>query len=198
LSDRYSLMKEVEEKVQQCSRCPLFEQRNHPVPGEGDLQSPIVFVGEGPGAEEDKSGRPFVGKAGNLLVEILKAVSLRREDVYITNIVKCRPPQNRTPTFAEMETCFPFLQAQLCILQPRLIVTLGSAPLSFLLQDKNVRITRQRGVKLPYKGGMEIFPMFHPSYLLRNASKAPGSPKFLTWKDIQEVRRLYDTYREEN
>ncbi len=165
------------------------------VPGEGDINSPIVFVGEGPGREEDLSGQPFVGRAGKLLTEILSAVKLSRKNVYITNIVKCRPPNNRTPLFEEMESCFPFLLSQLQVINPKLIVTLGSASLSYLLEKKNISITKMRGEIIHWKYGIDIFPMFHPSYLLRNQSKEPGSPKYLTWSDIKEVRRLFDEFK---
>jgi len=189
------LMSEIELSISQCKKCSLHETRANTVPGEGDIHSPVVFVGEGPGAEEDSTGRPFVGRAGKLFEEILKAVSFSREDVFITNIVKCRPPNNRNPMSDEMNSCAPFLFSQLQIINPILIVTLGAVPLSFLLEKKNVRITSMRGQMIEYKDGVMIFPMFHPSYLLRNPSKAKGSPKYLTWQDIQEVKRIYDEYR---
>jgi DNA polymerase len=185
-------MKEIEESVCSCTRCTLAHTRTLAVPGEGTLQAKIVFVGEAPGKDEDVSGRPFVGAAGKLLTSILKAVSIEREDVYITNIIKCRPPDNRTPTIDEMNTCSHFLIAQLQVIQPKLIVTLGSSSLSFFLQRPGIMITQIRGTFQEWEGGIPIFPMFHPSYLLRNASKAEGSPKALTWKDIKEVRRVFD------
>jgi len=119
-------------------------------------------------------------------------VVIAREEVYIGNIIKCRPPENRTPTMEEMKACAPFLLAQLQVVQPRLIVTLGASSLSFFLSGREIKITEMRGKYQQWEGGIPIFPMFHPSYLLRNASKAPGSPKALTWSDIQEVRRVYE------
>lgn len=193
--NRLNLIKEIESSISQCKKCPLYEGRTLTVPGEGDINSPIVFVGEGPGREEDLSGQPFVGRAGKLLTEILSAVKLSRKNVYITNIVKCRPPNNRTPLFEEMESCFPFLLSQLQVINPKLIVTLGSASLSYLLEKKNISITKMRGEIIHWKYGIDIFPMFHPSYLLRNQSKEPGSPKYLTWSDIKEVRRLFDEFK---
>jgi DNA polymerase len=188
-------MSEIEETINQCTKCPLHETRANTVPGEGNIYSPVVFVGEGPGADEDATGRPFVGRAGKLFEEILKAVSFSREDVFITNVVKCRPPNNRNPMPDEMMSCAPFLFSQLQVINPILIVTLGAVPLSFLLEKKTVRITSMRGNLIEYKDGVMIFPMFHPSYLLRNPSKTKGSPKYLTWQDIKEVKRIYDEHR---
>jgi len=189
-------MSEVEAAISVCQKCPLSETRNKTVPGEGNIHSPVVFIGEGPGAEEDETGRPFVGKAGRLFEEILKAVSFSRDDIYITNVVKCRPPNNRNPMQDEMNLCSSFLFSQLQIINPYLIVTLGAVPLSFLLDKKNIRITSMRGQLIPYKEKTMLFPMFHPSYLLRNPSKAKGSPKFFTWQDIQEVKRIYEQHRQ--
>ncbi|MDN5360450.1 MAG: uracil-DNA glycosylase [Thermotogaceae bacterium] len=189
------IMSEIEETINQCTKCPLHETRANTVPGEGNIHSPVVFVGEGPGADEDAAGRPFVGRAGKLFEEILKAVSFSREDVFITNVVKCRPPNNRNPMPDEMMSCAPFLFSQLQVINPILIVTLGAVPLSFLLEKKTVRITSMRGNLIEYKDGVMIFPMFHPSYLLRNPSKTKGSPKYLTWQDIKEVKRIYDEHR---
>jgi len=189
------IMSEIEETINQCTKCPLHETRANTVPGEGNIYSPVVFVGEGPGADEDATGRPFVGRAGKLFEEILKAVSFSREDVFITNVVKCRPPNNRNPMPDEMMSCAPFLFSQLQVINPILIVTLGAVPLSFLLEKKTVRITSMRGNLIEYKDGVMIFPMFHPSYLLRNPSKTKGSPKYLTWQDIKEVKRIYDEHR---
>lgn len=189
------IMTEIEASISQCEKCPLYETRTNTVPGEGNIYSPVVFVGEGPGADEDSTGRPFVGRAGKLFEEILKAVSFSREDVFITNVVKCRPPNNRNPMPDEMNSCSPYLFSQLQVINPVLIVSLGAVPLSFLMGKKNIRITSMRGKLIEYKDGIMIFPMFHPSYLLRNPSKTKGSPKYLTWQDIQEVKRIYDEHR---
>ena len=189
-------LKQLESLVSRCSKCRLSEGRLHTVFGEGVVPARLMVIGEGPGAEEDVTGRPFVGKAGRLFDEILKAVSFSRDDIYITNVVKCRPPNNRNPMPDEMNLCSPFLFSQLQIINPILIVTLGAVPLSFLLDKKNIRITSMRGQLIPYRENTMLFPMFHPSYLLRNPSKAKGSPKFLTWQDIQEVKKIYDQHRQ--
>jgi DNA polymerase len=186
--NRIELLKKIEDKINTCKACSLCETRNLTVPGEGDINSPVVFIGEGPGAEEDETGRPFVGRAGRLLMDILKSVSLEREQVFISNIVKCRPPNNRNPLPAEMNSCSQFLN-------PKLIVTLGAVPLAFLLEKKSVKITAMRGTMIDYKEGVKILPMFHPSYLLRNPSKSKGSPKYLTWLDIKEVKKFYEEHR---
>ncbi|MGC9771466.1 uracil-DNA glycosylase [Fervidobacterium islandicum] len=187
----------IEQRIHECQACPLWLQRTNVVPGEGNLHSPIMFVGEGPGEEEDKQGRPFVGKAGQLLTKILESVNIKREDVYITNVVKCRPPNNRVPTPMEIQSCSPFLIAQIEVINPRMIVPLGSTAASFFL-GKDEPITKIRGKEFVWKGGIIIFPMFHPSYLLRNPSKEKGSPKDLTWQDIKKVRKYYDEFLKGN
>uniref|UniRef100_A0A7V4KCT9 Type-4 uracil-DNA glycosylase n=2 Tax=Fervidobacterium pennivorans TaxID=93466 RepID=A0A7V4KCT9_FERPE len=191
------LMAIIEQRIRECQACPLWLQRTNVVPGEGNLHSPIIFVGEGPGEEEDKQGRPFVGKAGQLLTKILESVNIKREDVYITNVVKCRPPNNRVPTPLEIQSCSPFLIAQIEVINPRMIVPLGSTAASFFL-GKDEPITKIRGKEFIWKGGIIIFPMFHPSYLLRNPSKEKGSPKDLTWQDIKKVRKYYDEFLKGN
>lgn len=190
------MMDIIVERIKNCKACPLHENRTNVVPGEGNLDSPIMFVGEGPGEDEDLSGRPFVGRAGQLLTKILESVNIKREDVYITNIVKCRPPNNRTPTKEEASICSHYLFAQIEVINPRMIVTLGKPALELFL-GKSVAITKVRGNEFEWKGGIIIFPMFHPSYLLRNPSKAKGSPKDLTWQDIKRVRKYYDQFLKE-
>uniref|UniRef100_A0A7C5VJS7 Type-4 uracil-DNA glycosylase n=1 Tax=Fervidobacterium thailandense TaxID=1008305 RepID=A0A7C5VJS7_9BACT len=187
------LMQIVEERIRNCQDCPLGLLRTNAVPGEGNLYTPIMFVGEGPGEEEDLQGRPFVGKAGQLLTKILESVSIRREDVYITNVVKCRPPNNRVPTSLEIQSCSHYLLAQIEIITPRMIVPLGATAASFFLGTQE-SITKIRGTEFRWKGDIIVFPMFHPSYLLRNPSKEKGSPKDLTWQDIKKVRRYYDEF----
>jgi len=186
------IMIAISQKIEGCTACPLSMERTNAVPGEGSLESPVVFVGEAPGADEDASGRPFVGRAGQLLTKILESVNLSREDVYITNIVKCRPPKNRVPTYEEMKSCSPFLLSQLAVIKPKLIVTLGATALSFFLENEKVAITKCRGQLFDWYPGVKIFAMFHPSYLLRNPSRTPGSPKYLTWEDIKKVKKMYD------
>ena len=187
------LMAVIEGRIAQCQMCPLGLLRKNTVPGEGNLYSPILFVGEGPGEEEDNQGRPFVGKAGQLLTKILESVNIAREDVYIANMVKCRPPNNRVPTSLEIQSCSQYLLAQIEVINPRMIVPLGSTALNFFLGEDQ-QITKVRGKEFTWKGNIIIFPMFHPSYLLRNPSKEKGSPKDLTWQDIKKVRKYYDDF----
>lgn len=182
-------LEEIAERVRSCTRCGLAQGRTNAVPGEGDSNADLVFIGEGPGREEDKQGRPFVGRAGQKLDEIMDSVSLSRDEVFITNVVKCRPPENRNPRAAEISTCFPYLEAQIAAINPELIVTLGNSSTKFLL-DTEEGITSIRGQLYDWRGGIQIFPMFHPSYLLRNPSKEKGSPKHKTWKDIQKVQEI--------
>jgi len=178
-------------RVLSCMLCPLHETRTHVVFGEGDPDAEVLFVGEGPGEVEDNTGRPFVGPAGQKLDEVLASVGIPRESVYIANIVKCRPPGNRVPAKGEMEVCFPYLEAQIALINPSLIVTLGNTSTQWLMPDV-AGITKTRGTFLTWRGGIQIFPMFHPSYLLRYPSREKGSPKYLTWQDIQRVKAWVD------
>ncbi|OYD08509.1 uracil-DNA glycosylase [Paludifilum halophilum] len=176
----------VHQRYAGCTRCPLHERRTHIVMGEGNPESPLMFVGEGPGADEDRQGRPFVGRAGQLLDRMLEAAEIPRKDIFITNVVKCRPPGNRTPTEREMETCKAILREQFVAIRPVVIVTLGSAPTRSLI-DPQARITKVRGRWYERKG-VRMMPTFHPAYLLRN----PAS-KREAWEDFQAIR---DAYRE--
>src|SRR5512147_2290456 len=164
-----------------CRRCKLAGGRTNLVFGVGNPQARLVFVGEGPGADEDAKGEPFVGRAGQLLTEIItKGMKLRREDVYICNVVKCRPPNNRNPESDEIASCMPFLQRQVELVAPRVIVALGTFAAQTLLGVKTP-ITRMRGVWHEYRG-IKVMPTFHPAYLLRT----PGD-KRLVWADIKLV-----------
>lgn len=155
--------------TRQCYLCELSKTRKNVVFGEGNPQADLMFIGEGPGAMEDESGRPFVGRAGQLLTTIIENVlGLRREDVYIANIVKCRPPQNRVPTPSEAHSCKPYLTKQVELIKPRLIVSLGSTSYHYLTDDK-ASISRVRGQVFDL-WGIQLIPTFHPSYLLRNPS----------------------------
>ncbi|MEW5826848.1 MAG: uracil-DNA glycosylase [Candidatus Bipolaricaulota bacterium] len=181
----------LQDRVATCTACPLATTRTHTVFGEGTPNARLMFVGEGPGEVEDTTGRPFVGPAGQKLDEVLASVGIQREDVYITNVVKCRPPGNRVPARGEMTACFPYLEAQIALIQPVLVVTLGNTPTQWLLPEAP-GITQSRGKFFAWRGGILLFPMFHPSYLLRYPSKEKGSPKHLTWLDIQKVRAWLD------
>jgi DNA polymerase len=175
-----------------CRLCRLCESRTQVVFGEGSHQAKAIFIGEGPGENEDLQGRPFVGRAGQLLDQILAAAGIPRESVYITNMVMCRPPGNRTPQSDEIETCWPYLSRKLQLLCPQIIVALGNVPAQFFLKTTE-GITKLRGQFVSWKDNMEIFPMFHPSFLLRNPSREVGSPKYLTWQDIKKLKaRLHE------
>ncbi|MGC9322170.1 MAG: uracil-DNA glycosylase [Kosmotogaceae bacterium] len=189
---RKELLLELNSKISDCNLCPLSSSRTNTVPGEGSIETPVVFVGEGPGADEDASGKPFVGRAGELLTKILESVGLSRQDIFITNIVKCRPPKNRVPTADEQRACSAYLLSQLAVIKPKVIVALGATALSYFVAQDGIQITKVRGQLFDWIGGVKVFAMFHPSYLLRNASRAHGSPKSLTWEDIQKVRKMYD------
>lgn len=169
------------EVIGDCRRCPLAAGRTHIVFGVGNENADLMFVGEGPGRDEDLQGEPFVGRAGQLLTEIIaKGMKLRREDVYIANVVKCRPPQNRNPEFDEIASCIPFLSRQIDIVQPRVIVALGKFAAHTLLQT-TTPITRLRGQWHEYRG-IKLMPTLHPAYLLRNPAD-----KRLVWDDIKQV-----------
>jgi len=171
----------IREEIGDCRRCKLHKGRNSIVYGEGDPKAAIVFVGEGPGFEEDQQGRPFVGAAGQLLTDIIeKGMKIKRAEVYICNIVKCRPPNNRNPEPDEVEACIGFVKKQIAAINPRVIVTLGNVPTQNLLNTKQ-GITRMRGTWQEYNG-IPVMPTFHPSYLLRS----PGEKKWV-WIDIKKV-----------
>ncbi len=182
---------EAERQAKVCTKCRLHQSRTNVVFGEGSTTSPVIFIGEGPGEVEDSTGRPFVGPAGQKLTEILQSVRIPRESVYISNMVKCRPPGNRTPQPDEIETCWPYLEAQIRHIKPKIIVALGNVPAQYLLKTTE-GITTLRGRFFSWRDGIEIYCMFHPSYLLRNPSREPGSPKYLTWQDIKKLKERLD------
>ena len=178
---------ELEERVKNCKECKLCETRTNTVFGQGNRDSGVVLIGEGPGEDEDLQGLAFVGKAGQLLTQILEAGKISRDDVFIMNIVKCRPPENRTPTAEEMAKCSQHLEAQLALLRPMIVVCLGNTPMKWLLQTTE-GISKIRGKWFDWRGA-KLMPMFHPSYLLRNQSRAKGSPKDQTWMDVQALKK---------
>ena len=191
--DINAALDELKSRVQECRKCGLCEKRHNIVFGEGPTENcRVVIVGEGPGADEDATGRPFVGKAGMLLTSILQdGGKIPRDSLYITNVVKCRPPDNRNPTREEAAACNEFLEAQLLLLHPDIVVTLGNVPTQWLLKTTQ-GITSLRGQWVDWRG-IKLFPMFHPSYLLRNDSRAKGSPKDLTWHDIRALKAKIDS-----
>ncbi len=176
--------------IAQCTSCPLSKERTKTVFGQGDIKTDLVFIGEAPGADEDLSGEAFVGKAGQLLTKILGAAGISRNDVFITNVVKCRPPGNRIPTVDELISCNHFLETQIACISPKIIVTLGNTPTKWMLKTAE-GITSLRGKWFQWRG-IELMPLYHPSFLLRNQSRAKGSPKDQTWNDIKEVKRKWD------
>ena len=179
-----------EEALQGCRRCKLCEGRSTIVFGSGNPQAELVVIGEGPGADEDAQGLPFVGRAGQLLTRMLASVDLTREEVYITNTVLCRPPGNRNPEADELAACAPFLADKLSVIQPRVILTLGSVATQAMLRTKEP-IGKLRG-KLHQYGEAVLVPTFHPAFLLRN----PGQDyKRMAWDDLKLAKREYDTRR---
>lgn len=170
------------DEVKGCTRCRLCETRTNTVFGEGDPSARLMFVGEGPGENEDLEGRPFVGRAGQLLDKQIAAMGLRREQVFIANVVKCRPPGNRTPSPDEAATCQPYLERQIEIVRPRVIVTLGLTASQYLLQVKTT-MGRMRGNWHFYRG-VKVMPTFHPAYILRSYTR---EVREAVWSDLQKV-----------
>ncbi|HEY9647160.1 MAG TPA: uracil-DNA glycosylase [Chroococcidiopsis sp.] len=189
----YTSMEEIKTHCNSCQRCVLGEGRTHAVIGRGSLQASIMIVGEGPGENEDLTGMPFVGKSGQLLDKILASVNLTEEDVFICNIVKCRPPGNRAPTTDEMDACRPYLLEQIRMVDPRIILLTGASSVKGITGIKE-GITKIRGRWIEWEG-RQCMPIFHPAYLLRNQSREKGSPKWLMWQDIQAVRDRLDELR---
>lgn len=187
-------LKIIQDDIGECTRCRLHEGRNKIVFGDGNPKSKLVFVGEGPGADEDAQGLPFVGRAGQLLTDMIEktavgeGIPIKRQDVYICNVVKCRPPGNRAPEADEMETCGQFLQRQLKAIQPKAICVLGATAAKALL-DSPLGITKMRGEWHEWNG-IQVMPTFHPSYLLRAYNK---EAKRLAWEDLKKVLHyVYD------
>ena len=177
---------EIHTEIGNCIRCPLHQERTHVVHTEGNRKARLMFVGEAPGADEDAQARPFVGRAGQLLTKIIEAIGMKREEVLIGNVNRCRPPGNRPPTAEEASVCKPFLLREIATVQPEVIVVLGNTAMKNLL-DTREGITRVRGRFQDYKG-IKVMPTFHPAYLLRDPSK-----KRETWEDLKQVRDYLDT-----
>jgi DNA polymerase len=174
---------DLEREALACTRCPLAETRTQVVFGVGDPRADLLFVGEGPGEQEDRTGEPFVGRAGRLLTSLIEGIGLARSQVYIANVVKCRPPGNRDPLPPEIESCRPYLEAQLAFIEPRVVVTLGNFATKLLLDTKD-GITKLRGREFPFRDGAVLIPVFHPSAVLRNggAALAQARADFVTIK----------------
>ena len=178
---------QIRTRLGDCTRCKLHETRTNIVFGVGNARARLMFVGEGPGADEDIRGEPFVGRAGKKLDEMILAIGLERKNVYIANIVKCRPPDNRAPEPDEVATCSPFLFEQIAAIRPQVIVALGS-PAAKLLLDTKVGITRLRGIWHSYDG-IPVMPTFHPAYLLR--AYTPENRRKV-WEDLKAARARMD------
>jgi uracil-DNA glycosylase family 4 len=174
---------DLEREALTCTKCPLAATRTQVVFGVGDPDADLLFVGEGPGEQEDLTGEPFVGRAGRLLTSLIEGIGLTRADVYIANVVKCRPPGNRDPLPLEIESCWPYLDAQIAFIEPRVVVTLGNFATKLLLETKD-GITKLRGKEFPFRDRAVLIPVFHPSAVLRNggAALAQARADFVTIK----------------
>jgi len=177
----HETIQEIQADLGDCRRCKLAPSRQHIVFGSGNPQAELMFVGEAPGADEDEQGLPFVGRAGQLLTKIIEAIDMKREDVYICNILKCRPPENRNPESDEIAACEPFLFRQIAAVKPRVICALGTFGAQTLLRTKEP-ISRLRGQFIDYRGA-KLMATFHPAYLLRNPNE-----KRKVWEDVQKIR----------
>lgn len=182
----HETLDDIRRDLGDCRRCKLWSTRTNIVFGEGNPNPALMLVGEAPGADEDVAGRPFIGRAGQLLTRMIESIGLTRDQVYIANVVKSRPPDNRTPERDEVVACRPFLLRQIAVVRPRLIVTLGN-PATQALLDTKVGITRMRGIfhDYPFVAGIRVLPTFHPAYLLRSPDK-----KREAWDDLKKVREF--------
>ncbi len=176
------ILEEVGKELGDCRRCKLHRTRRTLVFGEGNKKATLMIIGEGPGYEEDVQGKPFVGRAGQLLTKILQSIHLQREEVYITNIIKCRPPQNRNPEPDEIQNCYPFLLKQIHAIQPQIICALGTFAAQTLLKTE-VKITTLRGRFYEF-AGIKVVPTYHPAYLLRNPER-----KREVWEDMKQISK---------
>ncbi|RCK75944.1 MAG: Uracil-DNA glycosylase, family 4 [Ignavibacteriae bacterium] len=186
--NKVNSLEEFNSQISSCKKCPLGETRKNFVFGVGNPNAEIMLIGEAPGADEDEQGEPFVGRAGQLLNNILKAVSLERSEVYICNILKCRPPNNRDPLVSEMELCTPYLEKQIELIKPKFIICLGRIAAQWLLKT-NDGLNKLRQQVFQYRGA-SLLVTYHPAALLRNESwKRP------TWEDMKLFKKLYDEYK---
>jgi uracil-DNA glycosylase family 4 len=192
IKSKEASLKTLREEIGDCRRCKLAAGRKNIVFGEGNPGARLMFVGEGPGREEDLQARPFVGDAGTLLIRLIEKMGFKREEVYIANIVKCRPPMNRDPERDEIESCRGFVERQIEIISPTVIISLGRISSQTLLGNATLKMTAVRGHFIDYRG-IPLMPTFHPAYLLRNPKD-----KWLTWSDAQMVLdKLRDTEEQE-
>lgn len=182
-------LNQIHNEIKQCTRCELHRTKKNYVPGEGCLTPDIFFIGEGPGETEDRFGRPFIGKAGQLLDKIISKMGYSRDTVFIGNIIKCRPPNNRNPLKDEVEACIPYLKKQIEVLKPKVLVCLGKVALDNLL-DQSHPISRVRGQRFVYQN-IPVIPTFHPAYILHQRSKKEISDaKWKVWEDMKKVLEI--------
>lgn len=179
-------LREIDRRVLGCHLCPLHRLRTRAVPGEGNWAAELMFIGEAPGRDEDVQGRPFVGRAGQLLRKIISVMKFGEQEVYITNVVKCRPPENRVPHREEIESCWPYLSRQIELISPKVIVTLGRTPTEYFVPGR-AGMRELRGKFGNYKG-IPVMPTFHPSYLIRNESNR--ELRRMVWEDMKQVMAL--------
>ncbi|MGB9667570.1 MAG: uracil-DNA glycosylase [Thermosulfidibacteraceae bacterium] len=187
VESKEELLEKIRNEALSCKKCELYKTRKNLVFGEGNPNAKIMFIGEAPGREEDEQGRPFVGQAGQHLTKLIEFIGLKREEVYIANVLKCRPPNNRNPLPQEIEACKDFLFRQISIINPKIICTLGTFSTQLLLLNNRIQITRVRGNLLKGWKNYMVFPTFHPSYLLRN----PGSKKTAI-EDFKKIKEILE------
>ncbi|MFA6988969.1 MAG: uracil-DNA glycosylase [Candidatus Gastranaerophilaceae bacterium] len=191
--EKLNTLKEIKNVCEQCKKCELHKNRTKSVFSDGNPDAKIMLVGEAPGAQEDMTGLPFVGRAGQLLDKILLSQNITREEsIYICNTVKCRPPENRVPTPEEKEHCRAYLDAQIQLIRPKIILLCGATAVQSMIQTKET-ISKIRGKWFDGPFNSKMMPIFHPSYLLRNHSNEKGSPRWLMWQDIQEIKKVADS-----
>lgn len=185
-------LKKLEESCKNCQKCSLCKTRKNAVFGDGVPNEKIMLIGEAPGADEDEQGKPFVGRSGQLLTKILESVGFYREkNIYICNTIKCRPPQNRNPSSEEEKACDEYLQGQINILKPKIILLCGAVATNKIM-NKKLPITKVRGQWFEGPNNSKIMPIFHPAYLLRNPTREVGGPKWLMYQDMKKIREEYE------
>ena len=192
MAEQIELDNLLERALKQARAPELSELSENMVFGEGDPNAKLMIVGEGPGEAEDLSGRPFVGRAGQLLDKILGSVDIQRDDIYITNIVKYRPPGNRNPSQKEIEASDWLILEQIKLISPQIIATLGNVPSQYFMQSKD-GITKTHGQWFEWQSGIKLMPLYHPAYLLRNPSRTQGAPKWQMWEDMKVLKAELDS-----
>lgn len=188
------MLEKLKESLKTCTNCSLHQGRSNIVFSDGSENAKIMLIGEAPGADEDKTGTPFVGRAGKLLNEFLEKAGIdRKKDLYIANTVKCRPPENRKPLPAEKIACQGNLKAQIDVVKPKVIILCGATAMESFITEKKLTITKARGQIFEYENGIKLVPVFHPSYLLRQHSTEPNSPRDLALRDLKMVKELAES-----